>query len=212
MTSLGQVVILSIEGEEQLRKDLFTSYDTNESEQYPVTSCSIYSINHTNETIDIIVTTLGHGLYHCSLDIQNDQFTTVKLASPSLPITCYSVIQSNHSYHLTTTALQEKDLPATQTLLMVLSDSTFIAYDLTLNTRNFEYSILSWLMPLDRIRDMNVMNSIIYNSINDVFMVANKDFITIFKRKQEVEEVEFSAEMRRRLLQHPFNHLERLLQ
>ena len=212
MTSLGQVVILSIEGEEQLRKDLLHSYDTNESEQYPVTSCSIYSINHTNETIDIIVTTLGHGLYHCSLDIQNDQFTTVKLASPSLPITCYSVIQSNHSYHLTTTALQEKDLPATQTLLMVLSDSTFIAYDLTLNTRNFEYSILSWLMPLDRIRDMNVMNSIIYNSINDVFMVANKDFITIFKRKQEVEEVEFSAEMRRRLLQHPFNHLERLLQ
>ena len=208
LTALGQSQLVSMEGEVQFRKNLFASLDWNE---YPVTSCNLYAVHQDSEVLDCVITTLGHGLYHCSLDIQNDSCSITQLASPSLPITCLSVIQSEQPLHLTQSQLQET-LPGTTTLVAVLSDSTLLAYDLTANTRNFEYSLLSWLMPLECIRDMNVMNEVIYNAKDDVFMIGNKDIIAIFKCKREATQVEFSAEMKNQLLHEEFNHFTRLLQ
>lgn len=208
ITALGQVIVVSIEGEEEFKKSLFSSME----EHYPVTSCSIYHIHDEQEILDCVITTLGHGLYHVSIDMKNDSFTLVQLASPALPVTCLSVLQTETPYHLTQTALQETGIEGKRTLVTVLSDNSVVAYDLTANTRNFEYSILTWLMPLQCIRDMTVMNNILFNSEHDVIMMSTRDHIAVFKMKQEMKEVEFSEKVKQRLLHDPFDYFTRLLQ
>ena len=209
VTSSGRVLIVSIEGEEQFRKSLFAEIDWNE---YPVTACRLYAIDQTSEVLNCVVTTLGHGVYHCSLDLKNDNCSAVQLASPSLPITSLTVLQSDVPKHITRSQLQESAVKGLTTLVTVLSDSTVLAYDLTANTRNFEYSILSWLMPLVCIRDMNVITAIVYCAKDDVFLMGNKDYLVYFKCNRQTELVEFSAGMKHQLLHEELSHFSRLLQ
>ena len=203
------MLIVSIEGEEQFRKSMFAGMDWNE---YPVTACYNYSVDQTAEVIECVVTTLGHGVYHCTLDMKNDSCSVVQLASPSLPITSLTVIQSEQPKHITRSQLQDSDVKGLVTLVTVLSDSTVLAYDLTANTRNYEYSILSWLMPLVCIRDMNVITAVLYNAKDDVFLLGNKDYLVYFKCNRQTENVEFSAVMKQQLLHEEMNHFSRLLQ
>lgn len=205
-TAAGQVIFVTMEDQVIYKKNLFSSLDDS---QYPVTSCTLYSHDASSHILKCIVTTMNHGLYHCILNTADNSLNSTQLATPALPITAYQVIHSSSSFHLTNSCLQDTAVEGKETLVTVLSNNTFIAYDLTENTRNYEYTLLTWLLPAEVINSMDVISYLIYNQKSDVLIAANRDYMAIFKLKREGTAIELTEEVKNDVLHYEVDTLSR---
>ena len=207
-TASGQVFFVTLEDQVICKKNLFSSFDEM---HYPVTSCMLYSHQNPSHVLKCIVTTMNHSLYHCIIELKKNKVRMTLLATPSLPITAYQVIQSPSSFHLTNSILQDTSIEGKETLVTVLSNNTFLAYDLKDNTRNYEYTLLTWLLPADVITNMDVISYLIYNQKSNVLMAANRDYLAIFKLKREGTKIELSEEVKNDVLHYEVDTLSRLM-
>ena len=126
--------------------------------------------------------------------MKNDAIHSTLLPSPSHSITSLYILHTSDPFHLTAHSTCHPDVPSTHTLIASLSDNSLIAWDLDRHCTNQEWNLLTWLIPYNLARSVNVLMSVFVMPERRIVGVATKDQMLLLKCCVEGEKQEAKTE------------------
>lgn len=92
----------------------------------PLTSVQLRAVDPATESLALLLTTFGHGLFATSIDIPAGHVSTTQLPAPPLAFTCVTTLRTSEPFHVTASALAQA-IPAVETVVAARADGTLMA-------------------------------------------------------------------------------------